>query len=134
MEPVIIRIRRYLKFIFSKKIHIDVTQQVLELFDRERQKGCSQRENLYWGSGDRNVGRAVLNAVSRASLAIRQQCNTPISLNEAATIVEKIRENEYDPDDEYGYGLATFDALSRGLRDIAREAGENAVLRPTALF
>ncbi len=105
----------------------EIGQQVLALFEREREDAHQRLSSSYWGSGASNVGHAVLRAVTLSVAALLERSNTPIAVGEALGILERTREiYGNDSDDEDGYGIATFHTLVNGMEQIVEAEGESA--------
>lgn len=105
----------------------ELTLAVRQVFAAERDDANSRIGNSYWGPGSRNVGYAVLSAVMSARSALLAKGASTMTLAECRRIVEATRiENGNDPDDEDGFGGATYHGLIRGIDALVDKAGADA--------
>lgn len=105
----------------------ELTHAVGQVFATEKDDAASKIGNSYWGPGSRNVGYAVLSAVVAARSALLAKGVPTMTLAECRHIVEATRiENGNDPDDEDGFGGATYHGLIRGIDALIDKAGADA--------
>ncbi len=105
----------------------ELTLAVRQVFATERGDANSKIGNSYWGPGSRNVGYAVLSAVIASRSALLAQGESTMTLAECRKIIEATRiENGNDPDDEDGFGGATYHGLIRGIDALVDRAGADA--------
>jgi hypothetical protein len=112
----------------------EIGQQVLALFEREREDGVRRLGDSYWGAGAANVGHAVIKAVTVSVAALLERADAPITVSDAQAVLEATRERyRDDPDDEDGYGIGTFNALVNGMDAIVQAEGKKATFSTRVL-
>lgn len=107
----------------------ELTWAIRQLLLREQASGTSKVGNPYWGAGSRNVGHAELAAVTSVVLALRHLNASTVALADVRSVIEQAYlENRYDPDDEDGFGAATYHGLMRGIAALIERFGPDAAV------
>ncbi|MER8565083.1 hypothetical protein NKH85_07265 [Mesorhizobium sp. M0924] len=105
--------------IASQVDQVSISQHVRQIFFTERADANSKIGNEYWGRGHKNVGYPMMTAVVESAAAILQLNKREVTLKECQEAVEAVRlANCDDPDDEDGFGAATYHGILRGLDEL----------------
>ena len=107
------------------------SRAVFLVLEKQKEDARAKQSDRYWGQGSNNVGDAIYRAVHRVEAALQGLDQALITLGELRDLIEAVRvENQNDPDDEHGFGSATYHGILEAIDAMIRRVGPSRTFSP----
>ena len=110
--------------------------EIRQIFIHEQNDAAEKLASSYWNTRHSNVGK-VVRIAARVSLAtLRERGSLPLPLSEwleTMKIVRKQFYQDYDDEDEDGFGIGTIGDIQKGLEKIRAKYGDAIAVSPDIL-
>lgn len=107
------------------------SRAVFLVLERQKEDARAKQSSGYWGQGSNNVGDAIYRAVHRIEAVLQGLEQDVITLGEFRDLIEAVRlENQNDPDDEYGFGSATYHGILDAINAMISRVGPSRTFSP----